>query len=98
MRGPESVGLSDQVFASVIDSWHAPRACATAIGEVSGAPTLRMEMDIDSSGRVKSARVKDVDGSTEEQLASCLESSARGLRFPPEEVQRETTRDATFVF
>jgi hypothetical protein len=95
---PEEVGLTDRVFAQVIDSWHAPKACATEIGEWSGTPTVRMEMDIDESGHVKDARAYDVDSLTEEQLASCLRSRARGLRFPAKEVRHRTTRDATFVF
>src|SRR5687767_10717688 len=36
MPEPNEVGISDQVFASVIDSWHAPKACATAVGDVTG--------------------------------------------------------------
>jgi hypothetical protein len=95
---PEEVALQDRVFASIIDSWHGPKACAAAVGDVAGTPTVRMEMDIDGTGRVKDARALDVDGITERELASCLEMRARGLRFPPAEVRRETTRDATFVF
>jgi hypothetical protein len=98
LEAPEEVALADRVFASVIDSWHAPRACAAAVGAVAGTPTVRVEMDIDGEGRVKDARALDVDGVAERELASCLEARARGLRFPPEEIRRETTRDATFVF
>ncbi len=97
-QAPQELALSDRVFAQVVGSWHALKACAMAAGGVQGTPTVRMEMDIDTTGRVKAARVLDVEGVTEQQLASCLKTQAHGLRFPPDSVRRETTRDATFVF
>ncbi len=92
------VALSDKAFKRVIDDWHAPKVCATQVGRVSGTPTVRVELDIAKDGRVTDVRAKDVDDITEQELASCLQERARGLRFPPREVHRETTRDATFVF
>lgn len=96
IRESRPAGISDRVFARVMEAWHGPRACATAAGDTNGTPTVRMRMSIDRRGRVKEARALDVDTSTEQYLASCLTASARGLRFP--ERRGETQRDATFVF
>ncbi len=89
--------LSDASFNATIDDWTGVRTCV-ATQRVQSGGAFSVEMSIDNSGAVKSAKVVDASNSTANAVAPCVAAKARRLGFPAYASNETTTRVAKFVF
>lgn len=101
---PPPFGLSDSEFYSTMDKWRGVKQCLASgtvrndelKGDANGA--LRLTLKITKTGEVLESKVTEPSNDTARVIASCVERSAKQLKFPSFEGEALVTKTAKFVF
>ncbi|MCK6548670.1 hypothetical protein L6R52_22695 [Myxococcota bacterium] len=101
---PPPFGLSDSEFYSTMDKWRGVKQCLASgtvrndelKGDANGA--LRLTLKINKAGEVLESRVTEPSNDVARVIASCVERSAKQLKFPAFDGEAMVTKTAKFVF
>ena len=92
-------GLSDHEFQRAIDAWDGFKNCLAMAAYRNGRSAengaLKVEFEIQQSGQVVRSRVME---SKSPELAECVETRSKKLRFPAFAGMDRITKEAKFIF
>jgi hypothetical protein len=94
------VGISDDQFHNVVSNWHGIKSCLASSGvQAPGRGALKIAFTISGDGSVSEARITETSNTAHtEKISTCVEKSARGIKFPPLAGIPILKKDAKFVF
>lgn len=96
---PVSDPLSDGAFYAALDDWRGVQNCLTEHPADPGSKgAIRMRIKIRPNGEVEETRAYDTEGTHAQVIRSCVEESARTVKFPSFRGRQPVEKEATFVF